>query len=189
MIQILFFTKPLKVGTTDTEVSQLQTFLSKDPSVYPEGTVSGWFGPATLRAVGRFQVKYGIARAGEAGYGSVGPATRAKLNSLIGTATPTTPAAQAPTSVKVTTTFTTPLTLGSTGVEVKFLQIILNTDSDTRITSEGAGSPGQETERFGGLTLVALKKFQVKYDIASEGTAGYGSVGPMTRAKLNELSK
>jgi len=60
----------------------LQEFLAKDSAVYPEAVISGYFGPATERAVKRLQVKYSIANAGTAGYGAVGPKTRVLLNSL-----------------------------------------------------------------------------------------------------------
>ena len=83
--------------------------------------------------------------------------------------------------------FTRTLTLNSVGEDVRLLQQILNRDVATRIAASGVGSPGQETNRFGALTLAAVKKFQVKYGIATAGQAGYGLVGPKTRAKLNEL--
>ncbi|MFA6339137.1 MAG: peptidoglycan-binding domain-containing protein [Candidatus Paceibacterota bacterium] len=41
--------------------------------------VNGSFGPATTRAVKRFQQKYGISQTG-----TVGPVTRAKINELFG---------------------------------------------------------------------------------------------------------
>lgn len=81
------------------------------------------------------------------------------------------------------------LITGSVGEDVKTLQMILNADASTRIASSGAGSPGQETTRFASLTRAAVQKFQVKYGIAKAGVAGYGMVGPKTRAKLNELLK
>ncbi|MDB5265264.1 MAG: hypothetical protein JWN64_835 [Parcubacteria group bacterium] len=77
------FTYSLKLDSTDAktggEVSKLQTLLAKDSSIYPEGKVTGNFGPATDRALKLFQVKNGIAKAGGAGYGLVGPMTRAAL--------------------------------------------------------------------------------------------------------------
>lgn len=79
------------------------------------------------------------------------------------------------------------LALGSIGEDVRMLQKLLNMDSATRIAASGAGAPGSETNRFGSLTLSAIKKFQVKYGIAKAGVAGYGLVGPKTRAKLNQL--
>lgn len=78
------FTKTLTRGSRGIEVTRLQTLLAKDASVYPEGQVTGYYGPATVRAVQRFQVKYAIAKPGSAGYGVVGPATRLKLNELHG---------------------------------------------------------------------------------------------------------
>lgn len=80
------------------------------------------------------------------------------------------------------------LSLGSTGTDVKTLQLILNSDTATRIAVSGPGAPGQETTRFGSLTLRAVQKFQEKHGIASAGKAGYGTVGPATRAKLNALA-
>ncbi|HEY4522516.1 MAG TPA: glycosyl hydrolase family 18 protein [Candidatus Paceibacterota bacterium] len=77
------------------------------------------------------------------------------------------------------------LLIGSVGEDVRTLQKILNSDSSTRIAASGAGSPGQETNRFGALTLSAIKKFQVKHGIVKAGQAGYGTVGPRTRTKLN----
>lgn len=65
-----------------SDIIHLQTFLAENPAIYPEGKATGYFGTLTLKAVQQFQKKYGITHAGEAGYGSVGPLTRAKLNSL-----------------------------------------------------------------------------------------------------------
>lgn len=72
------------VGTKGNEVTVLQNFLKAQGSnIYPEGLVTGYFGPLTLKAVQKFQEKYGIAVSGDAGYGFVGPKTRAKINSLL----------------------------------------------------------------------------------------------------------
>jgi len=45
--------------------------------------VTGYYGVATMLAVERFQLKYGIAHQGAVGWGTVGPNTRAKLNALL----------------------------------------------------------------------------------------------------------
>ena len=73
------FTTSLESGSTDADtkgqVSRLQKMLAMDATIYPEGKVTGYFGPATDKAVKAFQTKHGIAKAGSAGYGVVGPAT------------------------------------------------------------------------------------------------------------------
>ena len=75
--------------------------------------------------------------------------------------------------------------------EVKYLQIILNSDPDTQLAREGVGSPGRETNYFGTLTRMAIIKFQKKYvsDILAPWglTKGTGYVGKTTRDKINEI--
>ena len=61
------------------EVTMLQRFLSQDPTLYPQGEITGFFGPATEAAVQRFQARHGIVARGDfqsTGYGRVGPRTR-----------------------------------------------------------------------------------------------------------------
>lgn len=67
---------------TENQISELQKFLAQDPLIYPEAKITGYFGPATERAVKRYQVKYGIVSSGSpetTGYGAVGPKTREKM--------------------------------------------------------------------------------------------------------------
>ncbi len=179
----------LSRGSIGADVTKLQTFLAQDKTIYPEGIVNGTFGPATERAVKRFQAKYGISQIGK-----VGPATREKIKVVSG-ATPATPAVPtvAPaipaTPPTVTTVFIRLLSKGTVGDDVKNLQKILNKDPETKIASEGVGSPGNEGTTYGSLTEKAVQKFQVKYGIANPGDSGYGTVGPKTRTKLNELAK
>ncbi|KND48109.1 MAG: penicillin-resistant dd-carboxypeptidase-like protein [Parcubacteria bacterium C7867-006] len=75
------FTKILVFGVKSDDVSALQEFLYKN-GYYPEGFITGYMGSLTTKAVKKFQEAMGIAKPGQAGYGNVGPATRAKLNSL-----------------------------------------------------------------------------------------------------------
>jgi len=78
------FTRPLGFGSQGADVSALQSFLSSLSDVYPEKTVSGYYGKLTERAVQKFQEQNGIAQLGDPGYGTVGPKTRAKLKQLLG---------------------------------------------------------------------------------------------------------
>ena len=75
----------------------------------------------------------------------------------------------------VTGCFTKDLHKGMKDPEVTTLQKVLKTDSS--IYPEGL-----VTGYFGSLTEAAVKKFQAKYEIKQTGT-----VGPVTRAKLNAL--
>ena len=73
---------------TAFEVTMLQQFLSQDTQIYPEGEITGYFGPATERAVQRFQVRHGIVTQGDydsTGYGRVGPRTRQAIRNSCGT--------------------------------------------------------------------------------------------------------
>lgn len=52
------FKNNLKLGSQGTDVTQLQKCLAKDPDIYPNGEVSGYFGQKTKEAVIKFQEKY-----------------------------------------------------------------------------------------------------------------------------------
>ena len=71
------------------------------------------------------------------------------------------------------------LTVGSLGSEVKALQEFLNAHGYTVATS-GAGSPGNETTRFGAATKAAL----IKYQKAKGITPSVGYFGAKTRAAV-----
>lgn len=74
--------RTLAVGSRGTDVSALQAFLAKNAQVYPEASVTGYFGPATASAVGRFQIAHGILPTGSnatSGFGTLGPRTRSIL--------------------------------------------------------------------------------------------------------------
>ncbi|MDE2173432.1 MAG: peptidoglycan-binding protein [Patescibacteria group bacterium] len=77
----------LQVGSTDQttggEVSRLQAFLGKDKNIYPEDSVTGYFGSATQAAVERWQAAQGIVSSGNpetTGYGVIGPRTRGEMD-------------------------------------------------------------------------------------------------------------
>lgn len=85
----------------------------------------------------------------------------------------------------------TNLKAGMRSETIKYLQIILNSDPDTRVAESWPGSKGNETNYFGVLTKKAVIRFQEKY--ASEVlapwqlTKGTGLVGRTTQAKLNGM--
>lgn len=83
------FDLDLKYGQRGDDVRYLQIFLkTQGPEIYPEGIVSGWFGPLTEKAIISFQEKYteDILSPWEltSGTGFVGETTRAKINELLG---------------------------------------------------------------------------------------------------------
>lgn len=50
----------LRKGMTSDEIKAVQQILATDPTIYPEGLITGYFGPATERALNRFREKYGV---------------------------------------------------------------------------------------------------------------------------------
>lgn len=76
------FSVNLSYGIKSDEVKLLQQALQLDGTLPLTVQTTGYFGPATLGAVQKFQEKYGIAIQGTPGYGMVGPKTREKLNEL-----------------------------------------------------------------------------------------------------------
>jgi len=95
--------------------------------------------------------------------------------------------------IPVNFSFQKTLRYGDYSIQVKYLQIFLNSFPDTQLAQSGAGSPGKETMYFGVRTKRAVIKFQEKYrgEVLSPWglTKGTGIVGPTTRAKINELLK
>ena len=55
----------LTTGSRGEEVRSLQQSLASDPTLYPEGLITGYYGKATESAVKRFQKKYGIVSSGD----------------------------------------------------------------------------------------------------------------------------
>jgi|GEM_PF-731795 len=88
-IQIAYaaITSQMDLGDRNAEVTELQTYLAANASIYPEGLITGYFGQLTKAAVERFQTAQGIVSSGtpaSTGYGRVGPTTMARINSLMG---------------------------------------------------------------------------------------------------------
>ncbi len=70
--------RTLSQGASGDDVRALQALLAADSDVYPDGTISGYYGRLTAEAVKRFQKKHGIKQAG-----NVGPKTLRKLNEFL----------------------------------------------------------------------------------------------------------
>jgi len=68
----------LGVGSSGSNVTNLQAFLASDHYIYPEGRITGYYGGLTQAAVMQFQVNYGIPMVG-----AVGPMTLARINNVI----------------------------------------------------------------------------------------------------------
>lgn len=166
----------LSIGSSGEDVRALQEALASMTDVYPEGTASGYFGALTKAAVAKFQMKYGIvSSSSDAGYGSVGPMTRAKLVEVFGSgAVAATPA---PSVSAVGMALTRELGIGATGDDVTQLQAYLA--ADPALYPEG-----KITGYYGSLTVSAIKRFQAKYGISQ-----IGRVGPQTLSKLNEVMR
>ncbi len=80
-------------------------------------------------------------------------------------------------SVAAAQTFSTNLTVGSTGADVAALQTWLNTNGfSIPAIASGVATPGY----FGSQTKMAVQKYQT-----SKGIPSTGFVGPLTRAALN----
>ncbi|HEV3245213.1 MAG TPA: glycosyl hydrolase family 18 protein [Candidatus Paceibacterota bacterium] len=85
-------TSNLRIGSTGTQVLILQKILNSDASTEvatsgpgSPGSETATFGLATKAAVENFQLKYRVATPSNPSFGSVGPATRAKLNAVLAT--------------------------------------------------------------------------------------------------------
>ncbi len=105
------FSHNLSRGMTSPEVSALQQCLKTDPSIYPEGIVSGYFGVLTEKAVQQFQIRTAIVFTGTprtTGFGRVGPKTKKVLNEFCTTVSqvslPTQPQPTLSTQLQPTTT-------------------------------------------------------------------------------------
>ena len=183
------FTEPLSPGSTGEEVRQLQIFLNthgfpiaKSGNGSP-GQESTYFGPATKAALTRFQTTYASIVLSPYGLtqatGYFGTATMKEANLLQKASCQSTVSAAAPAQTMATAYhFTTTLSPGSTGEEVRQLQIFLNTHGFP-IAKSGNGSPGQESTYFGHATKAALTRFQ-----ASNGIPATGYFGSLTMQAL-----
>jgi peptidoglycan hydrolase-like protein with peptidoglycan-binding domain len=183
---------------TGNDVKQLQSFLNEQGFTVVKtgpgspGQETNIFGPATKAALIRFQNTYAddiLAPSGlRQGNGVFGPATMKKIQSILNATVPQ--GAPAPAASTTPSIFTRTLKLGSTGEDVRQLQIFLNKQGFTMAT-EGPGSTGQETTFFGRGTADALTRFQEAYRkevLDPQGLVnGTGIFGEGTRGVVNGM--
>lgn len=72
----------LSYGSNGEDVKTLQQFLINNRFL-ASGNSTGFFGPLTKAALQKYQIQSGIADNGSPGFGTVGPATRAAINSSL----------------------------------------------------------------------------------------------------------
>ena len=78
-----FGERALSLGSSGSDVLQLQQYLASNPNIYPGGQVTGYFGVLTQAAVQRWQATYGVVSSGSpstTGWGVVGPRTAAAIS-------------------------------------------------------------------------------------------------------------
>jgi hypothetical protein len=195
-------TSQLTLNSKGTQVTRLKWLLSN-------GTQSAFttdvLDQATLTQLQSFQCKTLYVCSGtpaSTGYGGTGPRTRAALNALAGNTShvsvvnnqiPITNNQSSNLPIfqsSIPSTFTRTLKLGSTGVDVKALQVFLNTHGFIVATS-GNGSPGHETTYYGQATASAISRFQMAHALqilTPNGlTQGTGNFGPATMKVVNGM--
>ncbi|MBI2037989.1 MAG: peptidoglycan-binding protein [Candidatus Magasanikbacteria bacterium] len=173
-VKVLFIHN-LGMGSKGEEVRQLQAKL-RELGFFKHPTNTGLFGPATKAAVVAFQKARGL----KPYPGTLGPATRAALNSLT---EPSESLVVPPVSTdssllpagSTAGVFVSALKLGSKGEEVRQLQ--------AKLRELGFFTYPNDTGVFGPATKAAVVAFQ-----KAQGLKPYpGWVGPGTRAALNSL--
>lgn len=167
------FSGTLSPGSTGTGVKDLQIFLNSEGYTVAQtgpgssGDETTYFGALTSGALRRFQSAHSLPSTGV-----LDATTEAVINSIAVSSAPSASTAGVVSAPAVSVPlFTYDLSLGMTGVEVKNLQVFLNSQGFT-IATVGDGSTGHETTYFGALTRTALIRFQDSY--ASTILAPYG---------------
>lgn len=109
---MLKYVRTLRKGMRGSDVQALQEYLKRMPDIYPDGSVTGYFGSATEIAMKLLQAREGLVDPKSAGaeYGTVGPKTLAKITELASRGSIATTSSQKPlqaaTSTKLTTSTT-----------------------------------------------------------------------------------
>ncbi len=71
-------TRELYKGVSGDEVKEVQKFLKQFSEIYPEGLVTGYYGPLTEKAVKKFQEREGLSPTGK-----IDQTTRSKINEYL----------------------------------------------------------------------------------------------------------
>ncbi len=165
------------------------TAVFNDQSTNTGTVIPNTVPPTTAPAV---LVTYSHSGGGGGGGGSgashtVVPISTTSTTAITSTATTTTIAMTSSTTAFM---FTKVLSLGQFSPDAHALQVFLNTHGFV-VSPTGAGSPGNETFKFGLLTRYALKQFQnAHYNeilVPAGITVGTGVFGPATRTYINSL--
>ena len=167
-----------------SDVKKLQQYLNNNgytiavSGVGSKGNESDYFGPATQRALIKYQQANGLIPA--AGY--FGKLTRTKLGTVsIQSANTTTLSTPITTNVPVSAaSFLVNLKLGMRHLDVKSLQQFLNSKGYA-IAISGSGSKGNESDYFGPATQRELIRYQIDNKIAP----AQGYFGPTTRDRVS----
>ncbi len=135
-------TAQMDPGAKNINVTRLQTFISANPSIYPEGLITGYYGTLTTKAVVRFQNQNDLTPVGR-----VGPATLAKMNTLIANGGWTATDTAGPSFYNVTTAVgSNYLTFAFNTNEVTMARVVYSTNplmfNEGDINSNGFGAIG-----------------------------------------------
>ncbi len=162
-------TTQLDVGMTSADVTSLQNFLATNPLVYPEGLVTGHFGPLTQTAVTQFQIAYGLPAVGR-----VGPLTAARINSLMASGASLDVSAPSMSNVQVTKASGQATLSWNTNEPTKAVvfysgQPVYSSEVTTALTDPATtGTPisDQTLSTAHSITLTGLQSGQIYYFIA-----------------------
>lgn len=133
------FVRSLSVGSTGADVSSLQAFL--DAHGYLNVSPTGYYGPLTAAAVGKWQVASGVITAGHAGYGVFGPLSRAYFARNC-TGTSTTGNGGGTTGGSTSANFSASPTSGSAPLTVQFVETVPQGETLATNINYGDGSTG-----------------------------------------------
>jgi peptidoglycan hydrolase-like protein with peptidoglycan-binding domain len=176
-MSIPVFSKQLKVGSVGIDVKNLQIYLNTHGYIIAKkgpgsvGNETNTFGSLTKVMLTKFQKDKGIKQTG---------VLDAETIKVISNTNATSTMAVVNNNVKVNS-FTRDMGTGDTGLDVKRLQIYLNSNGYI-IANSGAGSKGNETEKFGSATKKAVIKFQKDHDLPATGF-----FGPKTRKFIETM--